>query len=281
MSDLKYSGEAKNILNQFHRVEKILYVEGEDDILFWDLIFNKLSHISVRIEEVGGKQNIIKDYREEVLSGQATYLIAMDSDFDKLKFQQHHTNIISTFGYSIENTIITDSVLDKSLRIFCKTQDWNMPENLSKEWLYELEKKVTPLILYAIINNEKELGYAVIPDNSDRFMKSDKSCELCELKINSYLDNLEIEISEEQQAKIYTALSLQGLGVLDVLLGHFLMSAASRLIKVKTEELRTSIPTSRVMLFSNLFSNFEGLFDSTHPHYDYYKKSLDSIVLEV
>jgi len=277
MSDLTYSGEARNVLNLFHRVEKILYVEGDDDILFWELIFKKLSHISVRVEEVGGKEKI-KKYIDEVISEQATYLIAMDSDFDKLTSRQYHTNIILTFGYSIENTIITDSVLDKLLRTVCKVQDCDMPENLSKEWLCELEKKVTPLILYAIINNEEKLGHAVIPDNSERFMKSSKSCQLCEQKINSYLDNLAIEISEEQQAKIYTALGLQRLGVLDVLLGHFLMSAALRLIKVKTEELKTSISISKEMLFSSLLLAFESLFDPTHPHYNYYKKSLGSIV---
>lgn len=280
MSDITYSGEARNVLNLFHRVEKMLYVEGDDDILFWELIFKKLSHFSVRVQKVGGKEEI-KKYIDEVISGQATYLIAMDSDFDKFTSQKHHANIISTFGYSIENTIITGSVLDKVLRTVCKVQDCDMPKNLSKEWLYELEKKVTPLILYAITNNKQKLGYAIIPDNSDRFMKSPKSCEICEQKINSYLDNLPIEISEEQQVNIYTTLDLQRLSFLDVIFGHFLMSAAFRLIKVKTEELRTNIPISREMFFSSLFLAFESLFDPTHPHYDYYKTCLDSIVLEV
>jgi hypothetical protein len=200
MSNLTYSGEARNVLNLFHRVEKMLYVEGDDDILFWELVFKKLSRFSVRIEEVGGKEEI-KKYIDEVISGQANYLIAMDSDFDKLMPQKHHTNIISAFGYSIENTIITDSVLDKVLRTVCKVQDRDMPENLSQEWLYELEKKVSPLILYAIVNNEEKLGHAVVPGNCDRFMKSQNSCELCEQKISSYLDDLPIEISKEKQKK--------------------------------------------------------------------------------
>ncbi|MEM6254876.1 MAG: DUF4435 domain-containing protein [Cyanobacteria bacterium P01_D01_bin.156] len=280
MSNLIYSGEARNVLNLFHRVEKMLYVEGDDDILFWEFVFQKLSRFSVRIEEVGGKEEI-KKYIDEVISGQANYLIAIDSDFDKLISRQyHHTNIISTFGYSIENTIITNSVINKLLRTVCRVQDRDIPENLSQEWLYELEKKVSPLILYAIINDEEKLGHAVIPSNSDRFMKSKNSCELCEQKINSYLDNLPIEISKEQQAKIYTNLGLQGLKILDVILGHFLMSAAFRLIKVKTEELRTSVSISKEMFFNSLFLAFESMFDPTHPHYDYYKVSIDSVVFE-
>ncbi len=279
MSNLTYSGEAKNVLNLFHRVEKMLYVEGDDDILFWEIVFEKLSRFSVRIEEVGGKEEI-KKHIDEVISGQANYLIAMDSDFDKLMPQQRHANIVSTFGYSIENTIITNSVLNKVLRTVCKVQNRNMPENLSQEWLYELEKKVSPLILHAIVNNEEKLGHAVIPDNSDRFMTSKNSCELCEQKVKSYLDSLPIEISKEQQAKAYTNLGLQRLNILDMILGHFLMSAAFRLIKVKTKELRTSVSISKEMFFSSLLLAFESVFDPTHPHYDYYRENIDSIVFD-
>lgn len=38
MGELSYSNEANNLLNRFYGVEKILYVEGDDDIPFWEII---------------------------------------------------------------------------------------------------------------------------------------------------------------------------------------------------------------------------------------------------
>lgn len=281
MTELSYSNGARNVLNRFHRVEKILYVEGDDDVLFWELIFNQISNFSVKVKEVGGKKEIVKTYINEVIANQANYLIAIDSDFDKLTSEKYHPNIISTFGYSIENTIITDLSLTKVLRTLCKMPGRDVPESLSREWIIELEKSITPLVLHAIVNDEDRLGYSVIPQNSDRFMKSQKSCQLCEQKIKDHLDQLSIEISEERKAKIYEALSKTKLSIIDMLLGHFLFSAASRLMRIKVEELKTKVSISNDMLFSSLLLAFESLFDSTHPHYDHYKTSIDSIIMEV
>ncbi|EGA69570.1 hypothetical protein VISI1226_13648 [Vibrio sinaloensis DSM 21326] len=39
--DFFYSAEAENIINEFHSVDVMVYVEGVDDIPFWDFIFEK------------------------------------------------------------------------------------------------------------------------------------------------------------------------------------------------------------------------------------------------
>ncbi|MGB3402365.1 MAG: DUF4435 domain-containing protein [Microcoleaceae cyanobacterium] len=278
MANLSYSIDAKNVRNEFFRVEKMLYVEGDDDIPFWEFIFKKLNNNSVRVEKVGGKPQL-KKYVEEVVSGQGDYLIALDSDFDKLTPQEEHPNIIYTFGYSIENTIITDLVLNEVLCTLCKLPCRDIPESLSREWLLGLERTAKPLVLHAIVNHEDQSGCSIIPDNSDRFMKSKKSCELCEQKIKNYLDPLSIEISDERWTKIEAILNSTRLKILDLLRGHFLMSATLRWMKTETEKRKkNSVSISEEMLYSSLLLAFKSLFDSTHPHYDYYRNSLDAII---
>jgi hypothetical protein len=98
MVDFSYSTEAKNVLNKFYRVEKILYVEGDDDIPFWECVFDKLSPFSVKVKEAGGKSEA-KKYAAEIVTGAADYLVAMDADYDKLFFQDDHPNVIYTYGY--------------------------------------------------------------------------------------------------------------------------------------------------------------------------------------
>jgi hypothetical protein len=64
-----------------------------------------------------------------------------------------------------------------------------------------------------------------------------------------------------------------------MLRGHFLMSATLRWIKTETEKRKkASISISEEMLYSSFLLAFESLFDSTHPHYSYYKNSLDAII---
>ena len=56
----EYSTEALNVLRYFHDSEIIIFVEGDDDILFWDVISNKAGLLGVKIESAGGKNELLK-----------------------------------------------------------------------------------------------------------------------------------------------------------------------------------------------------------------------------
>ncbi|MGB3312594.1 MAG: DUF4435 domain-containing protein [Nodosilinea sp.] len=277
MVDFSYSTEAKNVLNQFYGVEKILYVEGDDDVPFWECIFDKLSPFSVKVQDVGGKPEA-KKYAAEIISGSADYLVAMDADYDKLFSQENHPNIIYTYGHSIENSMVTEATLTKLLQHTSKLPRRLIPEFLPEKWLSEISEVVKPLVLYDIASREDEIGCSVMPDNCDMFFKTRKSCDLCRDKIFCYIDDLLIEFDSERLLKISLILSEIGLSILDMINGHFLKSATLRFLKSTVESLKSSISISNDMLFASLMIAFESLFDDTHPHYIYYKNKITSIV---
>ncbi len=41
MDEFHYSSEAENILNRFYQAEIMVYVEGDDDICFWETYFQQ------------------------------------------------------------------------------------------------------------------------------------------------------------------------------------------------------------------------------------------------
>ncbi len=60
MAKLEYSVGAKNVLTRFYRVDKMLYVEGDDDVPFWEFMFEKFADFNVEVQEVGGKEELRK-----------------------------------------------------------------------------------------------------------------------------------------------------------------------------------------------------------------------------
>lgn len=47
MPSLDYSLEALNLLNAFHQVDKVVYVEGQDDVPFWEFLFKKFTNLNI------------------------------------------------------------------------------------------------------------------------------------------------------------------------------------------------------------------------------------------
>jgi hypothetical protein len=270
MSDLDYSVEAKNVINLFYRAEKLVYVEGVDDVPFWEFLFEKLSNISVEVVEVGGKDKLRK-YAKEVADGTAEYLVAMDGDYDHFSLPFKHDNILRTYGYSIENSLISADTLNKLIRVIGKVPRRNIDEENTKQWLNHLADSIESLVAHDLVNAQDGLGIVIIPDNSDRFMESARSCALCPKSIQAYLAPISKNISEERLKSGCQEIAESGFSILEVVRGHFLFSAAMRFIRSTLKTVRPSLSISHEMFYANVMSAFENTFDHKHPHFGYYE----------
>lgn len=276
MASFDYSIEAKNVLNQFYSVDKIVYVEGDDDIPFWEVIFDKLASFSVEFESAGGKPELMK-LVQAIEDGEADYLLALDSDYDTIIGLEFNPAIIRTYGYSMENTLICAETLCKSLKTLLRLPIKETPHEMCKEWVIEVEEAVRYFVACDIVNHVEGLGLLVIPDSSDRFMKSKNSCDLCEEKIKEYLDDLSPRFGEERALSELDRLNSSSLSLLDILKGHFLFSAALRFLKIQARRLGKNISISKDMFYLAIITVFEGLFDQKHRHFAHYKEQIESI----
>ena len=276
MVDFDYSIDAKNVINKFYGVDCMVYVEGDDDIAFWEHLFENIAELKVEVEPVGGKPELRK-YAKSICSGEAEFLVAMDSDYEDITGYEYHPNILRTYGYSIENTLITKYAASKILKNICKLPSKKEPIDLCSEWMEEFSKKIKPLVVFDLANVIEAKGVAVIPRASERFMKSQTSCDLCSTKISSYLEGFPLIVDEIKVQEIEGLLDEAGVSFIDLLRGHFLFSAVMRFIKVQANKLGSGVSISTEMLYSNFMSIFESLFDEDHPHYEYYKESLSLV----
>lgn len=279
MDDFHYSAEAENVLNMFYQAEVMVYVEGDDDICFWETVFNKSSSLKVEIQDVGGCEEL-KKFITRLFEEDLKVLVACDSDLTFFKEQQVlDPRIIKTPGYSIENTFICLDGIYKAIRTLGKIPKKTMETIDLESWDNDFYSKLEPLIkldIYNFINNK---GVAVIGDNADRFMESKKSNVICQDKITGFIAQLSDKFGEVDLREVENLIAAKKTTLRSWLRGHFLFSAIHRLISTITERNGKGISLSYEALYSNLINTFESNFTEQHPEYSYYKDRIKRIAL--
>lgn len=277
MAELEYSDEAINVLDLFYNVDTILFVEGDDDVVFWDCIFKKLSDLSIKIEPVGGKEEIEKRV-SKVIAGSNNVLVAMDSDFSDFDDRIEHQNILSTFGHSIENSIVVSESLYCAIRNIGKIPSEKISEADCKDWLEQLGIELSSLVYHEIQNHLNGSGICIMGDHCGRFMKSQVSPLVSSERVDDHLNNLPFSIDESSEALITSVISSKDRKPKDFVRGHFLFSAAMRFVHSEIKRVSAKkVSISNDSLFGALMIWFEANLDTSHPHSYYYK----SIVSEV
>lgn len=151
MDNLDYSKEALEAKGLFYGKQLTVYVEGQDDILFWTYLFD-IANIDAYIEEVGGA-NEIEKYISEILDNDAGFFVACDSDHsDFMDKPIIHNRIIKSYGYSIENSMynfasigsIVSKLGRKQIDVF----------EIVEKWAHDFCNNIFDLIIYDIARSE-------------------------------------------------------------------------------------------------------------------------------
>ena len=241
MTDLEYSKEALEVKGLFYNKEITVYVEGKDDPLFWQSIFD-IAEIEAHIEDVGGKKELDK-YFEKILNENATFLIATDNDNSEfLKDTTTHPNIIRSYGYSIENSMYNfKEPIEKTVSNFCRKK-LDISEDF-EEWLVVFSSSVYDLIVYDIANNRFQKGISIFGDNCYKFLKGQKSHEICSTKTNTFLDSVKGQFSEDEIAEVKGLIEQSEKELWFLIKGHFITHALINLIKYTVKKYSGNVPS--------------------------------------
>tara|TARA_B100000700_G_scaffold301560_1_gene370936 strand:- start:163 stop:1026 length:864 start_codon:yes stop_codon:yes gene_type:complete len=270
MAELEYSTQAHNVLNRFYRVDKMVFVEGKDDVGFWEIMFSKFYPYEVKVEPVGGKPQL-RAYVSKIEDGEADYLVAMDVDYDYLiNGESLPDRVITTAGYSIENSLVTDASLTRLIKNLCRLTAAQQPTEMSRAWIENTSILLKPLLITDIVNQAEEIGVSVGLENADRFFRTRKCAELCEEKIAGHIEELRLGVTAECIGHWENQINELERPYFEVIRGHFIFSAAMRFVKVASKAFDKSVSLSVDAFYSNLLDVFELTFKNGHPHFDYY-----------
>lgn len=233
MSDLEYSMDALDAKGLFYNRSITVYVEGNDDVLFWDYLF-KVAEVDAYIEDVGG-DNEINKYIQQILDSEAGFIVACDNDHnDFISPNTEHNQIIRTYGYSIENSMYN---FEKIEDIITKLSRKRVHvKQIIEEWAEEFSNKVYELLKYDIANHKYKKGITVFGDCCARFLKSKNSHWVSSEKISEYIDRIKDKFTEEEITEVEKLLNSTEKDFWFHIKGHFLTNAATNLIKSIVKE---------------------------------------------
>jgi hypothetical protein len=270
MSDLAYSSDAENILNKFYGVDTIVYVEGTDDVLFWEHIFEIFANFSVRINDVGGLSEVEK-YINKIEAGDIDAVVACDADFSYTGQFSAHKNVLRSYGYSIENSMICHKTIRKVIKSIGRVPMKNIDDSNISDWFEALADSTKDLVIHDIANHLMDEGKSVAGDNCSRFMKSSKSPEIYSRKIENHLADIDLQMTKRLENRIIKSIAESDRTEVDFLRGHFLFSASLKYVISEIRKFRKKVAISNDSFFGALFIAFEAVFNSTHSHYSYYQ----------
>ncbi|CDG96507.1 conserved hypothetical protein [Xenorhabdus bovienii str. puntauvense] len=278
MAEIMYSTGAENVLHKFHRVDYMVYVEGDDDKCFWEYLINYFVEIKYKIQAVGGSNNL-KKYIETILNNESKNIVATDSDLNIFGNNiATHPRILRTYGYSIENTFISIEGIRESIGSLGKYSNEELNALLDiNSWMDNFLTTICPLIKIDIYNHMNKCGLQIMGDKVEKFLIRSKNIEICPDKINNYMYEKLKLLNNYNEEEITSILDGKNTHCRYWLRGHFLFSAVANLIRVILSKDGKKISLSAEALYSQFIIFFKGHFNNNHEEYEYYEKIIQNI----
>ncbi|MGR5110863.1 DUF4435 domain-containing protein [Vibrio jasicida] len=277
MDDFFYSDDALNVINEFHEAEKVVYVEGDDDVVFWETIFSKFTMKSYYFKSVDGCENL-EPYKTKIIDGTIDDIVASDLDFiyfDEETEVPSHKNLLWTYGHSIENTILSRGVIPSIIASLARVSRRFIDPLHLNNWYDSFIDTFTGLIKYDLASEVQKTGISVLGDNCTRFMVGPQSPNPCSIKIQSFIDNNDLESSIfVDNDLIDIQLSSRNKLLSDFIRGHFLFSACLKYVNSYVKNIGKNKSLSVDAFFSGSMLSFSSSFDTTHDHYDFYQQQI-------
>lgn len=159
----------------FYKGEYLVYVEGDDDKLFWSFFFpEKINHYKCKLKPVGGFPEL-KKYIEILLKEKnCKFAIATDSDYRKLQGKLYkHPKVLETETHSIENIILLSYSICQIIR--CRSKEIEYPIDKVEKWLDYFNQETKKLMILDFVIQRDNMGQKCLKDNCLQFLKSPKS----------------------------------------------------------------------------------------------------------
>lgn len=220
---------ARNVEARFYNKLAIVYVEGDDDKLFWAQYFNP-KRFEIRI--VDGCKNL-EDYEDDILHHGLKCIVAKDADYSSyMPKRDDHPLIVCTLSHSIECVMYCPYNVNACLKRLAKTFDDHLEEIQQSYSSFFSDAK--ELIAYDVANNVFGVGCSVCGNSCIPFMESNHSIRISVEKRDDYLKKISPSFPKELIAKAYEMLEKDKRQMRQIAKGHFQTAFVSNLLKSLT-----------------------------------------------
>jgi len=217
---LEYSQDALESKSLFYGKSFSVFVEGDDDLIFWESLFKIAGYDNVHIEDVGGYLSLIS-YMEKITTNNAKILVAADTDHrDIIGYDFEHEQIIRTYGYSIENSMYSIQRLYQIIKKLSHNK--TVSKSDLTQWRVEFSKEAKKLLILSIANMVYGKGEVVFGDKCNRFLTRNNASTLCTTRIDEYINNLRKKFTDEEIQNAENMVNASTKDLWYLIKGHFL-----------------------------------------------------------
>lgn len=217
---------AQNIEARFYNKIGIVYVEGDDDVLFWAQYFD---NDLFEIRKVDGC-NILEKYEKDILHHGLKCIVAKDADYSSYNSNAIiHPLIVCTLSHSIECVMYCPYNVNACLKKLARTLDDHLEQiEQSYSAFFSDAKEV---ILFDIANNIFGIGHPVCGDSCIPLMESNHSIKVSIDKRNDFLKKISGYFSKEQIDIVRKLLDKDNRNMRQIAKGHFQTAFVLNLLK--------------------------------------------------
>ena len=240
-NEFSYSNQAVSTVHEFHEVKFMLYVEGDDDITFWDLQFGRyIPENEYEIQKVDGKENL-EPYISGILDGSiSNTVVACDADYtDFMDVRPTDICIVRTYGHSIENTMFCPvSIVNFIRKCTNTTVDY---QNEVASWITTFCSSAKCMLPYEIKNaidpKHCEPMPKILTDKYHFLKISEKCCDLDNAKISSHISSFCAHYKQEDISAINDSIDASKKELRYIIQGHFLADGMMEFIRKKVKSI--------------------------------------------
>lgn len=244
-----YSSDAINVLDKFHNVQFIVYVEGQEDVAFWSSLFDKSGIGGYYIDYVGGIEEVQK-IMSQIINDNARVIVACDAHYSfLLNTLPNHDRIVSSFGHSAENTMYCPHSINRVIRKF--SHDLEDRTTFVTDWYNGFCSSATILVLHDLAREKYGKKVDVSGDKCSRFLKSHYSYILDDTKIKSFIAERKPHFNAGEIEESKRLIDNSGFEIRHIINGHFLTNAIINLLKAAVRHTTGKRP---VIPISNLYA---------------------------
>jgi len=253
---LNYSTDALNVKSLFYNKPFIIYVEGQDDINFWDYLFKSKTNVEFRIEESPGGKTGLLTYMDKIVEEDAQIIVACDSDYNAIlpiEKKYIHDRIVRTYGYSIENTMYCPHNINQLIKRYGRLKGGFFPD--VDAWYEEFLENSRTLLVYDLANHVFTKGIQVFGDKCVKFLDNEKSSSISKVKVNKFILDISKNFESEQIEYTKTLITRSKKELRFLIKGHFLTNGVLNFIKnTIRKETSIKIPINLDSLYALMVS---------------------------
>ena len=223
---------AQNIEARFYNKRGIVYVEGDDDKLFWAQYFDSNQF---EIRTVDGCKNM-EDYENDILYHGLKSIVAKDADYSSYQ-RNNLTNplIVCTLSHSIECVMYCPYNVNACLKKIARSLENHLLE--IQQCYNDFFTDTKEMLVYDIANNVFGLGCSVCGDSCVPIMESNHSVKVSVEKRDRFLQQIAPAFPPDNIEEARRLLNDDKRTLRQIAKGHFQTSFVMNLLKKLTSQI--------------------------------------------